>query len=155
MQHQTTIQPTIYLSGISIQLTNSQKKNFYIITNQWQIFNNFIKEDGYFGGKNWRKYGVIYRKDEIYYYLCAVDKVKLKNNFQELMINGGVFAKFQHVGSMHKLSATYQKIYKEIIPKSGLNIDKNRTVIHYEYYDNRFNWNKEESIIEIYIPIIT
>lgn len=154
MQYQTILQSTLYLSGISAQLSNSQKKNFGIITNQWKTFNKYLKIDGYTGGKNWHKYGVIYKSGDYYHYLCAVDKVKLTNNFQEIIIEGGVFLKFQHIGSMHKLSTTYQKIYKEIIPKSELCIDNERTIIHYEYYDNKFQWNNKDSIIEIYIPII-
>lgn len=116
-------------------------------------FNQFLRENNYVANKSWKKYGVIYKSHESYFYLCAVDKFKLKNCNEELLIKDGLFLKFEHTGSMYLLSNTFQKIYKEIIPKSNFSIDKNRNIIHYECYDNWFNWNAHNSIIEIFVPI--
>ena len=56
---------------------------------------------------------------------------------------------------MTELKESYNKIYKEKIYKIDRNIDSiNRyNIIHYELYDKRFNWNNENSIITILIPI--
>ena len=43
-------------------------------------------------------------------------------------------------------------VYKEIIPKNNILVE-NRQFVYFEKYDYKFHWNREDSVIEIYIPI--
>ena len=39
-----------------------------------------------------------------------------------------------------------------IIPKNNILVE-NRQFVYFEKYDYKFHWNREDSVIEIYIPI--
>ena len=58
----------------------------------------------------------------------------------------------EHIGSMDKIYETYSKIYKEILPNTEY-IPMQEIFLHFERYDYRFHWNRETSIIEIWLPI--
>ena len=51
------------------------------------------------------------------------------------------------------LKEFYFKLYKKDIPELGFEIDKNREVLHFELYSNKFNWNNVDSIIDIFVPV--
>ena len=53
---------------------------------------------------------------------------------------------------MEKIYETYGKIYQEIIPNTPYTPIKN-IILHFEKYDYRFHWNRDNSVIEIWIPI--
>ncbi len=53
---------------------------------------------------------------------------------------------------MDKISETYSKIYKEILPNTKY-IPLQESFLHFERYDYHFHWNRENSIIEIWLPI--
>ena len=53
---------------------------------------------------------------------------------------------------MDKIYETYSKIYKELLPKTEYALLQ-KDFLHFERYDYRFHWNKESSIIEIWLPI--
>ena len=55
-------------------------------------------------------------------------------------------------GAMEKIYETYGKIYQEIIPNTPYTPIKN-IILHFEKYDYRFHWNRDNSVIEIWIPI--
>jgi predicted transcriptional regulator YdeE len=60
-------------------------------------------------------------------------------------------------GKLRYLNSTIHAIYKKMLP--GRNIkprfEEKAGLIQFERYDNRFHWNKPDSLIEIYVPIIT
>ena len=58
----------------------------------------------------------------------------------------------EHIGSMDNLYETYRKIYQEILPNTDYT-PLQEEFLHFERYDYRFHWNRENSIIEIWIPI--
>ena len=53
---------------------------------------------------------------------------------------------------MNKLKDTINYVYKEIIPKNNILVE-NRQFVYFEKNDYKFHWNREDSVIEIYIPI--
>lgn len=62
----------------------------------------------------------------------------------------GEYAVFEHKGALDSLSATYDMIYREWLPSSEYELDPRDD---FELYDERFDYGKPESILEIWIPI--
>ena len=65
-----------------------------------------------------------------------------------------MYLKVDHKGAMNNLAFTYHEIYKQIIPNSTFEL-KRDVFLHFEKYDHRFHWNRNASIIEIWIPVCT
>ena len=76
------------------------------------------------------------------------------DGFDTIEIPGGKFARFRHVGNMPFIAKTISDIYKRIIPEFFPDINRARTVLHYEFYNYQFRWNQSDSIIYIYLPIV-
>jgi len=74
------------------------------------------------------------------------------DDFVKISISGGSYCRFSHEGNMRLIKSTFLQIYKQILPASGLTLNGNRELIHYEQYDYRFNWNSPDSVIDIYVP---
>jgi len=144
----------IILIGMSIELTTSQIENYGIIRKHWMNFNSILKKTKYNSKSNWTKYGVTLKIDGKYMYMAAIPYNENCQDFETINIHEGLFARFQHIGSMEKIKSTVYDIYKRIIPEKQLHIDNERSILHYELYDYRFQWNNANSIIEIYLPII-
>ncbi len=147
------LQETIKVCGLLTQLSNSQQKNYELIRVLWQRFNRELSAKQVRLGKNWRKYGVVFKANEVYFYLAAIDCVEDLNEFEKIELQGGAYAGFKHQGAMYQLKDFYYNLYKKLIPNLDLNIDSNRKIIHYELYNNQFNWNHENSVIEIFVPL--
>lgn len=143
---------SIQVSGIAIELSKSQKENHLIITNHWKYFNRQLRKYKTKTSGNWVKYAIIYKEGSTYYYMPCIPYNNV-SSFKHMEIHSGVYAIFEHKGSMALINETLHKIYKTAIPNNSLNIDLNRNFIHFERYDNRFNWNKPDSIIDICIPL--
>jgi AraC family transcriptional regulator len=62
----------------------------------------------------------------------------------------GDYAVFEHQGALDTLGATYDQIYREWLPASEYEVDPRDD---FELYDDRFDYGKAESIMEIWIPI--
>lgn len=60
------------------------------------------------------------------------------------------YAVFTHFGKLDTLGETYQKIYQEWLPNSGLKI---RADLDFEYYDERFVQGSDNSEFDIYIAL--
>lgn len=155
----------IKVSGLSVQLTRSQSQNHQIIAKHWQTFNHILKSKKLKLGRNWVKYGITQKVGDSYYYMTAIPSDIGVGGFDGFEVDGGEidgfetvildtaeYCCFQHMGSMGLIKSTIYKIYKEIIPSLGIRLNENRGLIHYERYDYRFNWNKPNSIIDIYVP---
>ena len=144
----TIIENNITTFGLQTELTKSQDENFIIIQNHWYRFNNELKKHNLSqNGVNWEKYGITYKKDERYFYLTTIQKV----------IPKGQYEVFTHKGEMKNIKTTVYDIYKNILPNSNLQIElaSKTGFIHFEKYDFRFQWNKPNSVIDIYIPLNT
>ena len=87
-----------------------------------------------------------------YFYMAAIPVNSECEYFETETINQGNFIRFEHKGHMGLMKTTLNKIYRDIIPISGLQFDENRKIMHYEQYDFRFNWNNPDSVIDIYVP---
>ena len=142
----------VNVHGLSIELTRSQRKNYDLISRFWPEFNRRLKIEKINVGSDWQKYGIIYKSGNSYRYLCAVPECKQIHGFKNMLIANGKYAVFQHVGKMIGVSETMNKIYKQIIPDRGLKLQQHG-FLHFEKYDYRFNWNNDNSLFEIYLPI--
>jgi len=144
----------IILKGMSIELTTSQIENYGIIRKHWMNFNSILKSAKYNSKSNWTKYGITFKIDGKYFYMSAIPCNECYQDFKNIDISEGLFARFQHNGSMEKIKTTVYDIYKRIIPEKQLHVDSERSILHFELYDYRFQWNKDNSIIDIYLPVI-
>ena len=135
------------------QLTSSHNKNFPIIRQHWKEFNALLRINKVKLGTNWEKYAITQKCNGQYYYQCAFQTKTHIRHFEFTHIPAGNYVKFNHEGPMNKIRETINEIYQEAIPNSGFNIDTNRSLIHFEHYDSRFNWNRPDSIVEIYVPL--
>lgn len=139
--------------GQEIEITHSQKVNIQISTSFWQLFNNNIKQLCLSQSKNWVKYSFMERRNGKLFYYCAIPyKTTVPNGFVFKEIKAQRYLVVEHLGPMNKIYNTYGKIYQEILPSTNYLVSQ-ENFIHFEKYDYRFHWNKENSIIEIWIPI--
>lgn len=82
----------------------------------------------------------------------ALKEKNVPNDFTEKIILKSKYLRVEHIGNMNKLKDTINYVYKEIIPKNNILVE-NRQFVYFEKYDYKFHWNREDSVIEIYIPI--
>ncbi len=141
--------------GIPVELTNSNSQNYAIITNHWKKFNSLLAKHPKEHGGNWKKVALTYREDGRLFYMPAVFYSVDDVIFQTKTLPAGKFARFSHIGKVNHLSDTINRIYREEIPISPIEISKERSFIHFEYYDKRFHWSRPDSVIDIYIPVVT
>ena len=140
------------LCGISIKLSNSQKKNHWLIKQNWSNFNKALRKNKITLGNSWKKYGVTYQIDSEYYYMCAIESKSKIDVFDSIELPKGKYIKFTHTGDLSRIKNTIHSIYKTHLPMLDIKLNRERSIIHYEYYDYRFNWNNKDSQIDILIP---
>ncbi|MEG0452976.1 MAG: GyrI-like domain-containing protein [Coprobacillus sp.] len=139
--------------GQEVELTRSQKENIQISTKFWQTFNMNLRKSNLSQSSHWTKYAFMERRDSILFYYCAIPKKEIvPEGFIVKQIKAQRYLVVEHVGSMNQIYETYGKIYQQIFPNTQY-ITLQENFIHFEKYDYRFHWNKENSIIEIWIPI--
>jgi predicted transcriptional regulator YdeE len=156
----TTIEHNIQVCGLVIELTKSQTNNFTIIQKHWKNFNDELKKFKLNKtGGNWTKYGITFKKGEKYFYLTGIPRSSLifLDHFSIFEIPKGEYETFIHKGDMEKLKQTIYAIYKVFLPKSTIILEDHIKTgfLHFEKYDYRFQWNKTNSVIEIYLPLST
>ena len=139
--------------GQEIELSNFQKINTQISTKFWTQFNINLKKAYLSQYGNWVKYAFTKRRDGKLFYYCAIPtKIGTPKDFTLKEIKAHRYLVVQHTGSMNNIYVTYRKIYQEILPNNNYSPIQS-DFLHFEKYDYRFNWNKDNSIIDIYIPI--
>lgn len=153
MKYSILEKETFTVSGLQIKLSTSQRKNFKIITQHWQNFNNELKINKIKFKRNWLKYGITKKINGEYFYLIAIPYENDIIGFEKEEIKGGTFICFEHTGEMDLIKSCIFDIYRNFIPKCNFEVEINRTMMHYEQYDHRFLWNNSNSIVEIYLPI--
>ena len=139
--------------GQEIELTNYSKRNVQISTHFWRKFNLNLKNSYLSQTGNWIKYAFMERRNGTLYYFCAIHKkniVPIGFNTKEIKFHR--YLVVEHLGAMNKIYDTYNKIYQEILPNTNYEPSQ-EDFIHFEKYDYRFHWNRENSIIEIWVPI--
>ena len=117
--------------GIRYELSKSLSNNVKLAQNHWKIFKI---------------------ENKIFYYISIPKKDFVPNDFTEKIILKSKYLRVEHIGNMNKLKDTINYVYKEIIPKNNILVE-NRQFVYFEKYDYKFHWNREDSVIEIYIPI--
>jgi len=153
MKHEVLPLCQISVCYYQTKLTSSHNQNFSIIRRHWKEFNTLLKVCKVKFGPNWEKYAITKKYDGHYYYLCAFPTKNHIRQFEFTLIPAGNYVKFNHKGPMNTIRETINKIYKDVIPNSDFNIDINRSMIHFEHYDSKFNWNRQDSIVGIYVPL--
>ncbi|MFE3869819.1 GyrI-like domain-containing protein [Flavobacterium sp. ZS1P70] len=148
----------IMTCGLFVEITTSQSRNFIIIQDHWVKFNAELKRYNLKQNiENWEKYGITYKINEKYFYMTSIPYFGqiIPNNFVYKEIPKGEYVFFSHTGKMEEIKNTIYNIYKKLLPNLGLNIEHYSIVgfIHFEKYDFRFQWNKPNSIVEIYLPL--
>lgn len=139
--------------GQAIELTNSQRKNTHISTEFWKTFNKNLKKAYLSQSGNWVKYAFMEKKNGKLLYYCAIPKKTIvPDGFVEKQIKPQKYLVIEHVGEMEKIYSTYTKLYKNILPDTKC-VPVKDAFLHFERYDYRFHWNREDSIIEIWLPI--
>lgn len=92
------------------------------------------------------------RNGKLYYFCSIPKKTIIPDGFNMKEIPSYKYLVVEHIGAMGKIYGTYGKIYQEIIPSIPY-IPIKDIILHFEKYDFRFHWNRDDSIIEIWIPI--
>lgn len=67
-----------------------------------------------------------------------------------LEMDGGTYASVEHVGSMDGLVESVRKFYDELLPLAGCT---QRSGLHLEIYDSRFDMSDPNSIMTIAAPV--
>ncbi|MEE1255742.1 MAG: GyrI-like domain-containing protein [Lachnospiraceae bacterium] len=139
--------------GQEIELTNRKKENIKICVEFWREFNNNLKKAYLSQAGNWIKYAFMERREDKLFYYCAIPrKVVIPEGFISKEISSNKCLVVEHIGVMDRIYETYSKIYKEILPNAEY-IPLQENFLHFERYDTRFHWNRDSSVIEIWIPI--
>ena len=138
---------------MAVELTTSQRENSKIISQHWRKFNRHLRNQKLWQGKGWVKYGITKKIEDKYFYIVAIESNVTIPSLEKGTINTGEYIRFQHVGSLERIKITISDIYRKVIPAQNIKINSNRALVHYERYDYRFNWNKPNSIIDIYVPV--
>ncbi len=153
MKYQICESKAFSVIGQEIELTNSPRKNIQISTQFWKNFNYNLKKSYISQSGNWIKYAFMEKKNGKIFYFCAIPKrIVIPEGFIYKEIPSCQYLVVEHIGAINEIYETYKKIYWEIIPNTSYIPDKT-TILHFEKYDDRFQWNKEHSVIEIWIPI--
>lgn len=66
-------------------------------------------------------------------------------------VEGGEYAKFVYKGKLEDLTSYYNDIFYKWFPESGYEYDCSRC--DYEWYDERFKMDSDDSELDIYVPI--
>ncbi len=144
---------TFSLIGQEIELTNFQSKNIHISVQFWRTFNSNLKKLYLSQSGNWVKFAFMEKRDGKLFYYCAIPKkTVVPDEFIGKEIKSHKYLVVEHAGAMDKIYDTYKEIYQKILPNSQYILEQDE-FLHFEKYDRRFHWNRENSIIEIWIPI--
>jgi len=148
----------ILVCGLVLALTTSQAENFIRIKKHWQVFNQDLKK--YALGQQpsaWQKYGITFKENEQYFYLAAIPlpTQNIPAHFAHKVLPQGAYALFTHRGKMEDIKQTLFEIYKKSVPTLNMAIEDHQQVgfLHVEKYDHRFQWDKAESVIDLYLPL--
>ncbi len=147
--------PAFSVIGHDIEMTNYQRENIQISKQFWKQFNANLKKSYLAQSGNWTKYAFMEKRDGILRYYCAIPKkAVIPESFILKEVKSQRYLVVQHIGPIDKIYDTYKIIYQEIIPNNSY-VPLQEDFLHFEKYDFRFHWNREDSIIEIWIPIQT
>lgn len=141
--------------GQETGMTNYQMENIKISKQFWKQFNENLKKSYLAQSGNWTKYAFMEKRDGKLFYYCAIPKrAVIPESFILKEVKSHRYLVVQHRGPIDKIYDTYKIAYQEILPNNSY-VLLQEEFLHFEKYDFRFHWNREDSIIEIWIPIQT
>jgi predicted transcriptional regulator YdeE len=107
------LQELTIVQGLSVVLSNSQSKNYLLIRELWQSFNDELTHKKIKSGRNWRKFGVVFCSENAYFYLAGINILANIEGFKSINLSGGAYANFRYQGAMSKLKDFYYHLYKK------------------------------------------
>ncbi|MDU5335212.1 GyrI-like domain-containing protein [Enterococcus sp.] len=155
MKYELKELPAFSVIGLEQILTNQKSQNLKRCLSFWPAFNRQLKMNRLTQQKgNWTKFAFMERRAGQLYYYCGIPRpASVPANFLVKEIPAGSYLVVEHRGSMDRIYATYEEVYQELVPKLGLSL-KQTSFLHFEKYGKKFHWNRENSVIEIWVPII-
>lgn len=147
--------PAFSVLGLEQVLTNQKSQNLERCLSFWTVFNRQLKMNRLTQQKgNWTKFAFMERRDGQLYYYCAIPhQNSVPANFLVKEVPAGSYLVVEHQGAMDQIYDTYEEVYQELVPKLSLSL-KQTSFLHFEKYGEKFHWNRENSVIEIWVPII-
>ncbi|MFO8144437.1 MAG: GyrI-like domain-containing protein [Candidatus Syntrophosphaera sp.] len=109
---------------------------------------------GNFYGITYTAEGIGPEKDAGYMYFVGMEVMegmKIPEKVKIHKVPSGYYAVFQHHGNIESIEDTYEYIYGRWIFESG---NKPADQDMFELYDERFHPESEDSVIEIWVPIV-
>lgn len=90
--------------------------------------------------------------DTVFEKCAAIDCVieDAPSDFEEVVLEGGVYAVFEHKGSTFEFQNRLQDFIQNWIPKSGYELD---TRNHFETFDDKYDPFSDNSVELVWIPI--
>lgn len=153
MQAEYCVLDDIFLLTKSCELTSNLAQNECISMGFWKTFNDQIREQHLLQGFNFEKFAVTTRVQGKLRYACGlIPKGSYPAGFDLQRIPRGRYLKFEHQGAMSELKETVRLIFESYLPQHLMHTLPG-SLVYFEKYTNRFHFNREDSIIELYVPI--
>ena len=145
--------PTFSVIGLEQTLTEKKSQNLERCLSFWPYFNQQLKRNRLGQKGIWTKYAFMTRREGQFYYFCGIPQPEtVPVNFLSKEIPTCTYLVVEHQGAMKHIYATYETLYRELIPKLGLSLEQ-VDFLHFEKYDEKFKWNQKNSVIEIWVPL--
>lgn len=154
MKYELRELPSFSVIGLEQELTEQKSTNLERCLSFWPRFNRQLKSNG-LSQQNaaWTKFAFMKRQEGRLIYYCAVPFTsKVPANFVLEEIPACKYLVVEHRGGMAHIYSTYADIYQGLIPKLGLSLEQTN-FLHFEKYNEKFHWNRESSVIEIWVPL--
>ncbi|MBO0454847.1 GyrI-like domain-containing protein [Candidatus Enterococcus murrayae] len=154
MKYELKELPDFTVIGLEQELTNRKSTNLERCLSFWPAFNRQLKANGLTQQQGaWTKFAFMDRREEKLIYYCGIPhSKKIPTDFLLKEIPAGRYLVVEHRGAMDQIYSTYEAIYQVLVPKLGLSLAQTN-FLHFEKYGAKFQWSRENSIIEIWIPI--
>lgn len=142
-----------FVIGIRTRLTASFSQNLRIIKEFWIAFHRLLLLNHLKQGSGYIKYGITFREHGILYYACAIPaKDHYPDDFEIFLLPRSTYLISMHIGPMDHLPATIHDLMKNYLPQHHFT-KKEIDLVYYECYRHGFQFNEQNSKIELGIPI--
>lgn len=143
----------VFLITKDTQLSNSLDRNEELSLSFWPYFNQQLKEKHLTQGAEFMKYALTIREDNTLRYACGVlPKGNYPIGFKLRHIPRGHYLKVLHQGSHKNIKQTIRFIFEDYMPSHNLK-RRVHNIQYYERYTPDFHFGRDDSIVEIYVPV--